>query len=800
MRPNLFSASALLALQLVFAAPAATQTPGPAVTYDVPAGPLAEALSRFAQQSGVAISIDADRVRGLRSPGLAGRYGVDDGFAQLLRGSGYAASRTVSGYVLIPAPLSAAGTGGPQVLPPVEVSAATPNETAWGHVDGYVAARTQTGSKTDTPLIEVPQSISVVTRDRIDAQAAQTVEQALRYTAGVRTETFGIQTRQEAFFIRGFLQSRTSQYRDGLLMPYPGGYSTWMMEPYGLERIEVLRGPSSVLYGQNGPGGLINLVTRRAGGRQREIEITGGSFGRAQGAFDIGDSIDQAGEFSARLTGLARYSRTQTDFVDDDRAYIAPSVTWRPSADTSLTFLSDYQKIRTGSADSFLPAQGTVYATPAGRIPVNRFSGEPAFNNYDSTQYSLGYLFEHRFDQTWSVRQNLRYAHLNSKYDTVYGSGLAPDLVTLYRGAFNDRSKMGTFAVDNQAEARFGTGPLAHTVLMGLSYQRTLTDLTIGFGGAPSINIYNPVYGAPVPTPATVVSNDQVNNQTGLYLQDQIKVADNWVLVLGGRQDWSNTDTKNRLSGTKTRQSDSAFSGRAGLVYVSAIGLAPYVSYAESFLPVSGVSFGGATFRPETGQQYEAGVKYQPRGVDSFITAAVFDLTRQNVTTPDPAHPGFSIQTGEVRSRGIELEGVASLADGLNLIGSYTYNNVKVTKSNDVDQGKRPMGVPTHMASAWADYTQGRGPLKGLGLGAGVRYVGATPGDLANTFDVPSATLFDASIHYDLGGLSQTLQGVRLSVNATNLFDREYVASCSAATSCFWGNRRTVLATLRYRW
>lgn len=351
-----------------------------------------------------------------------------------------------------------------------------------------------------------------------------------------------------------------------------------------------------------------------------------------------------------------------------------------------------------------------------------------------------------------------------------------------------------TIAVDNQAEFKAHTGPLNHTFLLGTDYRRVIWDYRSGWGAAPTIDVFNPIYGQPLnpPVAGSDSSNVQTNQQLGLYLQDQIKL-ENWILTLGGRHDWVNASTFSRDSLTETVQPNAAFTKRAGLGYEFDIGLVPYVSYSESFIPVTGTAFDGTPFDPESGKQYEAGIKYQPVGTNMRFAAAVYDLRRRNVLTADPDHPGRSIQTGEITSRGLELEAVASLTSNLNLTAAYTYNNVKVTESNDADLGKRPARTPQHVASLWADYTIREGALNGLGFGGGVRYIGKSAGDYLNTFEAPAYTLVDAMIRYEIDSW-------RFSVNASNLFDKYYVASCFAMSQCNLGRARTVLGTVTYRW
>jgi iron complex outermembrane receptor protein len=680
-------------------------------------------------------------------------------------------------------------------------------ETATGPVQGYVATRSASGTKTDTPLIETPQAISVVTADQIQAQGARNLAETLRYTPGVSAEIWGPDNRCYGTQIRGFKeQSDTFFYKDSLLLRGTGFSTFACLDPYGAERIEVIRGPSSVLYGQGEPSGIINYVSKRPLARPfHEVEFGVGSYGQIEGRFDFSGPLDKDGKWLYRLTGLSNGGGTQVDFADKSRVFIAPALTWRPNLDTTLTILGHYQHDWTGWTTQFLPAEGTVFRNPNGRIPTNRFVGEPGFDRFNPTTYSIGYIFEHQANDVWTFRQNARYAGLDNKNQlVVYGLGLQNDLRTYDRAGDLGNSWLNTFAIDNQAQAKFRTGPLAHTLLLGLDYQwYKLGDMGQEYLVGP-IDIFNPVYGQTLTPGAVYYDAVQTQMQTGIYVQDQIKI-DRWVLQLGGRHDWATTDTNDRLSNTRTKQSDSAFTGRAGLLYLFDNGLAPYAAYSTSFLPVLGTTFGGTPFKPETGEQYEVGLKYQPPGLKAFITVAAFQLTRNNALTNDSAHNFFFVQTGQIRSRGIEVEAVATLPSGWNLRAAYTYAEPEITADNDPRLvGKTPNGIPEHSAAVWADYTFHSGPLAGFGAGAGVRYIGSNFGSDNNVavlsngsrvpFIIPSVTLVDAAIHYDW-------RGFRFAVNAKNLFDEEYVATCyNVANNCFFGSRRTVMASVRYRW
>jgi iron complex outermembrane receptor protein len=521
------------------------------------------------------------------------------------------------------------------------------------------------------------------------------------------------------------------------------------------------------------------------------------------------------------MTGLARDSGTQVDGTEDQRLMIAPALTFRPNLDTTLTVLANYTYDPNSWYSVFLPARGTVSPNPFGQIPTSFNVGDPNYEIFSRKQGSIGYQFEHRFNDAVTVRQNLRYMNLNTDFQGISFQGFGANLATLARQKSKTVEEVDTLAVDNQLEAKLLTGPLSHTVLAGADYQYADAWRRLGTGTAPSINFLSPVYQA-MPLPAIATSAGQVNDQVGLYLQDQIRYSD-LVLMLSARRDRASFDFDQTTLATGARataaQTDEATTYRVGALYHFANGIAPYVSYSTSFEPVTGtvLDFNKTPFKPTTGEQIEGGLKYE-LGRQLLATIAGYELTQHDVQTldPNPTHLGCSgvatarcsVQTGAVRTRGVEAEVKGSLDFGLDIIGSYTYQDMRITETNTAAElGKRPVLIPEQMAALWGLYHfkhVASGGFGGLSLGAGVRYVGESFGDAINTLVVPSFTVVDAALHYDLGYLSPTMKGTRFSLNATNLFDKVYVSSCGVGTAfdagCYYGLRRTVMATLRYRW
>ncbi|HEY0294514.1 MAG TPA: TonB-dependent siderophore receptor [Bordetella sp.] len=687
-------------------------------------------------------------------------------------------------------------------LPAVEVLGEH-EQSDTGSSDRYVPISTITATKTDTPLIETPQSVSVVTRQQMTDQNVQSVTEALRYTASVLSEVRGASAAGAPYLMsRGFY---LEQFLDGSRLPsnVNFGYAIPSFDPYGLERIDVLHGPSSVLYGQASPGGVVNMVSKQPTTTPvHDMFITTGNHNRAEAGFDLGGALTSDGTLSYRLTGSADQNDTQVDGVKQKHVYIAPSITWKPTENDTLTILAKYQRDPDVGYYNFVPAYGSLFDTPNGKISSHTNLGDANFDSHSKTQASIGYTYEHRFDPTWTFRQNLRYTYVSDDFSNVFANGFAPgSSTTLNRYAFFNDESARFFTLDNQVQAKFSTGDISHTALFGADYQRVLYQERVGLGLAPSLNPFDPVY-ASVAMPATTSDDFIRMKQIGLYAQDQL-AWNKWRFLIGGREDFASADDNNPVTSSYTSQSQKAFTWRTGLVYLFDNGIAPYASYSTSFNPQAGVLADGSVTKPTTAQQYEVGVKYQPPGLNSYITAAAFDLHERNVLTADLLNPGYSDQAGKVRARGVELEAHANLSRDLNLTASYAYLSSVTTESNDTGtaldgssvslQGKQTWGTPRNILAAWLDYTRHGGPLNGLGFGAGVRYLGASY-DTTNTIRVPSATFIDAAVHYEVD------RHWLLSLNASNLLNRKYVASCYSAATCTYGSGVEVLASARYRW
>ncbi|UDF31834.1 UNVERIFIED_ORG: TonB-dependent siderophore receptor (plasmid) [Roseateles sp. XES5] len=679
-----------------------------------------------------------------------------------------------------------------------------------GPDQGIVAKRSRSASKTNTPLHETPQAVSVVTRDQMDAQGANTVAEALRYTPGILPDPNGYDIRYDWLYIRGY-NAYGTMWLDGLVLPGDSSnYATPSVNSFALERIDVIKGPASVLYGRAVPGGLINQVSKRPQATaHNEVGVQTSSHGGIQGTLDMTGPLTEDGDWLYRIIALGKNMGTQVDREREKQLMLAPSLTWAPSDETSFTVYGSYQKDRPIFSPRFYPAVGTLIDSPFGQIPRDIYFGDPNAEIFDRDFYTLGYEFEHAFNETWTVRQNLRYSRSDQyMFLALVNPAFAyqPDGHTLNRASAVSDDWVSSFNVDTQLEARFDTGALDHTLLLGLDYLRASSSTNFGNGsGVPPLDLLNPQYGtAPIAIPAIQRSGLQEQQQIGLYAQDQIRY-DNWVGTFGMRYDFSDIDTTDRMKSPAvvTTNEDQKLTWRAGVTYLFDNGFAPYASYSTSFLPTLGRDRLGNTFEAQTAEQYEIGFKYEPVDGRGMIAVSLFDMTLENALTPDPVNTTFNLQTGEQRVRGLEIEGKYELTPELSLLASYAYSDSEVVRSNRaVEVGREMLRLPEHQGSVWVAYQPSA--VEGLTLSAGVRALSSYQTDSTYRADlrIPARTLVDIGAEYDFAALGTDFAGTKLKVNVTNLFDKEYVSHCLNITggSCNYGAGRAITASLKYSW
>ncbi len=693
----------------------------------------------------------------------------------------------------------------------------------------YVGLSSRTATKTDVAIGETPRAISIVTREQMDDRASISIADALQYTPSIQANYFGEDNKQDWFVIRGFKQANSGLYQDGTRL-YSSGFYSWQIDPFGLERVEILRGPGSALYGQTPPGGVINVVSKRPqfDGGSGQFAIEYGTDDRKQISLDVNTEVNDKMAF--RLQALGRKNGSRVDGVEAERIFIAPSLAYKFTDDTKITLLTSYQKDDSDPYLQFLPMEGTLTSNPNGKISDSTAVGNTDWETFEREQLSIGYEFEHHFNDSTYFMQNTRYSKMDINLRQMYSLGYAKDYglgvydptdSKILRGASTEEGTSDAFNIDNRVVHTFKTGVVEHTLLAGIDYQSIDIDskdyaadpfvadgnssISVPVPGVGLVPIANPLFDVFNPSYSNNVtlldSNFSVvdesdrqttktkNNQLGLYLQDQMMIADKWAVQIGVRYDDSQNKTHNTTTGAKTKVDNEEWTTNFGVAYLMDSGFTPYASYAQSFNPIIQLDQNGDPAKPERGEQYEVGLKYQPRSFDGYFNIAAFEVSKENLARQVA---GQLTQIGEVRNRGVELEAVANVTEELTLIGNVSFIDSEIIEdANSSHVGNTPSQIADQLASAWANYRFLSGPLDGLTVGAGARYVGDSYADNTETNVVPSYTLFDATVSY-------RIEDYKFQVAAKNLADKEYVATCDFY--CFYGDRRNVIASVTYDW
>lgn len=771
------------------------QTAHSAQDIDVPAGPLGNAIAQLGRKTGVMIVFDPSLVRGKRSTGLHGRYSPAEALNRLLSGTGFVARPDGrGGFILVASAVARSASKAPARVEAIMREAGDP-VTEDILVTGL---RATTATKTDTPIREIPQSISVITEEQIRDRGMIRLQETVRYAAGVRTEPNGVTISQDYMLGRGGFE--VSPYLNGTMIQNPRGTYAPLLDTFTLGRVEFLRGPSSVLYGQGTPGGTLNAISKLPqfafGG---EVGLQYGSFDRKQVQVDIGGSLNSEGTIAGRVVGLVRDAGNQLDYGRDDRWLIMPSFRWRPSGNTDISLLYLHQDDRTRGISQNLPIQATLLAEPGRRLEDTTFLGEPTNEGRHAKGDFVTMLITQKLASNIFFRSSTRYS--NSSSDSkgvllnVWSGAQNPFLnaerTLLGRSLNNFHNKMTGITSDNNLSAGFATGPLTHQILAGIDYNRAKYKSDTAYIAIDPIDIYEPVYSG-VPDITYRPTGRQTASQLGFYIQDQIQYEDVASFVFGVRRDRAKIATV----GSRTSVTN-ATTFRLGATVNVAPGVTPYVSYSESFLPITGVNFNGEPYKPQRGRQYEAGVKWEPL-LGSLITVSAFDIVSSNLIKDDPNNARNKLQIGLVKSQGLEFEAQLSLPELWDVTLSYAYVDAKTAGSlKPLENGLPIRSTPKHLASIWVGKHIDLGNEAALRLGGGVRYTGPTIeataiGAVINRQQSPEFTLVDALAALDW-------QDWSLAINATNLLDNRYYASCGYYTACAVGQHRTVIGTLSYR-
>lgn len=662
-------------------------------------------------------------------------------------------------------------------------------------LDAITVNAQQSATKLLTPIVETPQSVSVITQEQMKERGAVSVQRATSYTPGVFSNQIGASNRFDYLVLRGFSDgSLGNTYLNGLkILGDTNSHSSLVVDPWFLESVEVVRGPASVLYGQSSPGGIVALQTRRPEFDSfGEVEVGVGTNNQAYGAFDLNDTAAD-GKIAWRLDAKVRRADAQVDHVKEERYALMPSLTWKITPDTTLDLMAYIQREPEGGYHSGLPYEGTVVPYEGRTLSRSFFEGESDYEKFRRNQTMLAYGLEHNFSDAVTFRQNAQYMKSDVTLNQVYAYGWASptELYRYYSGSDED---LRAFSIDNQLEFNFNTGAVEHRLLTGVDYQWRENDVSWPSGAFPNIDAFSPVYGASPSAMYDPLREQHDLKQTGVYVQD-LMAWKQWRLTLGGRYDKVDIRSTNVDSGSASELKDKQFSGRAGLLYLFENGFAPYVSYSTAFTPTNFVDAQGKLLKPMEGAQWEAGLKYQPVGSRDMYSIALFDIEQKNVATKEqPTDPYRAV--GKIRSRGVELEASSWVTDQFRLQANYSYNDIRYAKSDDGNEGNRAVYAPKHMANLWADYHHG-GSLRGLSTAAGVRYIAGIQSDRANTHTLPTYTLFDLAVGYDFEAVGA--KGLSARLNVLNVFDKKYVAACNSLEFCYYGAGRSVTLNMSYK-
>ncbi|HDM8184760.1 TPA: TonB-dependent siderophore receptor [Vibrio harveyi] len=665
-----------------------------------------------------------------------------------------------------------------------------------------------TATKTSLEPEETPQAITIITKDEMDLRGVSTVSEALRYSSGVNTELRGgAVTRLDLFNIRGFINY--TNFYDGLPLLFNG----WNLQPQidatAVEQVEVFKGPTSVLYGNIPPGGMVNIIAKTPQSEPANtVSVSTGTNSLKEVNFDTTGQIGDS-NVNYRIVGMAKQRDGQAETSEDERYLIAPSFDWQATDKTLVNVNVYYQNDPSAGIYTTVPAAGSVLDNPLGSLSPDTYLGDKNWNTYEREVLMIGYKILHDFNNNWQFLQNARYMTADSYQENTYNSPLAADNRTIGRNAYLTDEDSTSFVIDNQLSGYVAHGNFEHNLLLGLDYQYLDSDVkykdTLGY--SLTQDIFNPNHNQ-IDRDALKFAYQQAldikTKQLGVYFQDQLRY-NNLVMIAGLRWDKyeSDTNTVSDYLGTvtpsKEKLDENNVSFRVGALYELDFGLSPYLTYSESFEPIAGADASGKAFDPSTGHQWELGFKYAPLGVDVSGNLALFHITKKNAILTVPNNPyAPQYQAGEVVSQGAELEAKWQATPQADLTLNYTYINMEIKEDSYYHQeGKTPVWVPEQTASLWANYYY-EGTLTGLRTSAGVRYVGKTEMDAQNSDQVPDYTLVDLAASYDLSAASQSLDGASVTLSASNIFDEEYY-SCYDKNNCWFGAERSIEAKLEYK-
>ncbi|MGD1939188.1 MAG: TonB-dependent siderophore receptor [Cyanophyceae cyanobacterium] len=685
---------------------------------------------------------------------------------------------TETGIVLSVTPSIAQGDSGPDDAIRLDVT---------GEQDRYTVENSTTGTRTDTPLFEVPQSIQVIPQVILEQQQATSLNEVLRNSPGViQGNTFG--GSRDAFTIRGF--EGATILRDGFQSDQPS-----FRETVNVEQVEILKGPAAILFGNIEPGGAINLVSEQPEDEFAvEVATQVGSYGLIRPTFDVTGPLNSSGSVRYRLNAAYEHADSFRDFdTDVERYFVAPVLAFdigdRTELLLELDYLSDRRPFERG-----IPPIGDRIADVDRDTTIN----EP--EDFSETErLGVGYRLTHRFNDQWQVRNRFRYAYgdfLSLRAEPLRSISPTGDIG---RSFISNDSDVTTYEIQTELQGKFSTGSINHTLLAAVDIFFTDTFNQTSTEDASLVNLFNPQTGnLPRPgLPLDFISFESEANRSrvGLLLQDQIELLPGLNVLLGGRVDFFRQESETVIgNGISGEQSEASFTPRVGIVYELVDELAFYASYSQSFQPnvLTQTTVDGEFLEPERGEQFELGVKANL--LDGRLTAnlAYFDTILTNMAEADPDNPIFVVPIGRQRSRGIELGINGEVLPGWNVLAGVSLLDARIEDSSRFGDGNGVRNVPDTTANLWTSYEIQSGDLAGLGFGLGLFFVGERPGDASNTFTLDEYLRTDAAIYY-------SRDNFRVGLNFRNIFDVEYFESSVDRRGAAPGEPFTVVGSVSVR-
>jgi len=657
----------------------------------------------------------------------------------------------------------------------------------------YKVDSSSSATRSEVALKDTPQSVSVVTQKVIEDIGATRLIEALDLAGGVtRANNFGGQG-LTGFNLRGFTSGEF--YRNGF--PINRGYPN-APDSNTIERVDVLRGPSSSLYGRGDPGGTFNLISKTP---KSEQQTTLGAQLSSEGLYrttvDTTGTIQNAENIGYRLNVIAEGGDSYRDHVESKRYGIAPVIQWQASDATKVTFEADILRNQhpLDRGQTRYAGQKSFNSSPETYLWETGKYNNRLYNDNNMTQLRV----EHDLGNDWKLNAGVQY--LNGKLHgyAVEGSGVNKDDIEKINRNYSYRELewQDTDAQINLT-GNFQLLGLAHTLVTGLEYENYDYKSYIIRSDPKSnnypINIYDPVLGQPLPELKNITTHDRENlKTTAVFAQDQIDLNERLSALLGLRFEHYEHDYKNLLPNTANwNTSHDAFIPRLGLVFKARDDLSIYSNAAKSFKPNTGASRNGEGFDPEEGMAYELGFKWQALDNMLSVDSAIFYAEKENVLTLDPVDSAYKVAAGEVRSQGIELNVAGQITPAWKIIGGYAYTDAEVSKDNTLKKGTTLANIPKNSFNLLNIYEFQDGLLQGLGLGINQKYIDKRAGQTANsTYTMKGYAVTDLVSYY------QATPKLRINLDLKNLFDKVYDESAFNLYA-YPGESRTVQLGMSY--